>query len=904
MRLSTKILTIFFCTAVFVTSSQYLYWDKILVPQLKAQEQVKVDLMVSLIAMQVTSGDKLDQVAARIMLAKDPVSGEKLFNAIELTSPTGEVLVFKGTVTDTSFYSETLIVSDLSFEIVGNLKLYYSSKFFADMQQEGKERLKLYGTIFLLIFACTWVAIAKQFKPLSVLTSLLKDFKPNSLTSLPSIGKKPSYEIQKVYVAINELLDLLMQERSSLETKVLERTALLYAATEEACAANKAKSEFLANMSHEIRTPMNAIIGFSDIAGRQTKETRVEGYLEKIESAAHSLLRIINDILDFSKMEAGKLEIEYNKFLLKDVFNHLADMFKSKAAEKHLDFVLELVEESCYELYGDALRLEQILLNLISNAIKFTETGYVHVSVETVPGNFVLKFCIKDTGIGMTGEQKQKLFQAFSQADTSITRKYGGTGLGLTISKKLVTLMGGEIWIDDVETGSSFSFTLPFEKCSEICSENIRSLHCLVLVEKPVLRDFLVKALIFMGNTVTTEMCPDNFSDNFHIVFLDTCIENYENIAEKFSKVVLLTNFGEEHSLPQLVKPINCSHIFDVIVDMYGERVEKVVVNSLLEEVAAKIGGARVLLVEDNSINQQVANELLIDVGISVVIADNGQIAVDKVKQEIFDIVLMDLQMPVMDGHSANALLKELGYTVPVVAMTAHAMTSDRARCLAEGMVAHVAKPIDKKKLYETLIEHIVYREGLGTTVISSQDTTVLPNIASIDMDEALSRINGNKKLFKKVLQDFRKDYCDSIANIKTLLETDRQGARKLAHSLKGVSGNISATFLHTAVKELEAAILREEDCTELLDKCETELCNLLSELESIEAEVVCCKADVGDFEKLVKLIELSSMDALDLLEDMCDQSSVYPDWPELVTAVNCLDFDSAKEIAVKMKKL
>ncbi len=516
----------------------------------------------------------------------------------------------------------------------------------------------------------------------------------------------------------------------------------------EAEAATRSKSDFLANMSHEIRTPMNAVIGLAGLALKTDLSPKQLDYLKKIETSAQSLLGIINDILDFSKIEAGKLSMETELFNLEDVLKNLSSLIGFKTDEKNIKVVYDIQADIPYHLIGDALRLGQVLTNLTDNAVKFTEQGEILISIKKEDGNdpesdnhVVLCFSIQDTGIGMTPDQVEKLFKSFSQADTSTTRNYGGSGLGLSISKSLVEMMGGRIWVDsEYGKGSTFSFTAGFK-------------------------------------------LPGN------------------------KKIVCA---------PELKQPTDDG-------------------NLIVEELSG-IKGSRILLVEDNKINQQVAFELLSHYGFKVMLADNGQGAVDMVKkwfreQEdhpdgryLPDAILMDIQMPVMDGYTAakkirahEEKLKKSTTPIPIIAMTAHVMSSEHEKYIHAGMNDLVTKPIYPKTLFETLIRWIPVKQNADQpdnipSQAVAQEIEKFQSLAGFNVQEGLSRVANKEKVYFDMLVALKKEHKAIAEEIKTAINaSDMDLAKRLIHIIKGLSGNLSAYRLHDAATALEKAVTRDQ---------------------------------------------------------------------------------------------
>jgi len=625
--------------------------------------------------------------------------------------------------------------------------------------------------------------------------------------------------------------------------------------------ATKAKAEFLANMSHEIRTPMNAVIGLAHLCLKTDMTAKQRDYVGKIHNAGTSLLSIINDILDFSKIEAGRLDIENVTFELDSVMNNISTMVAQKIQDKGLELLLHISSDIPHALLGDPLRLGQVLINLLGNAVKFTERGEIRLFSELLErtGDKVkLRFSVRDTGIGMTKEQANRLFQAFSQADTSTSRKYGGTGLGLAISKRLVELMGGSIWVvSEPDGGSTFSFTGWFgvseATARKVVPMRLRSLKVLVVDDNAAAREVLEEhlraigaeiELVASGTEAIVAVSRADAGRPFDVLLLDWRMPGIDGVEtarriradgslKSVPAIIIVTAFGREEVRGEaelagvngfLIKPVNQSTLINVLAEIFAPE-HMMAAREAVKATAYDLNGLHVLLAEDNAINQQIAVELLEGVGVSVDVANNGREAVEKLLASAddlpYDAVLMDLQMPEMDGYQATARIRAERRLadLPIVAMTAHAMAEERDRCLAAGMHAHITKPIDPELLYRTLMQF--YRPGRAVAVSAiTVDHSSPPHapfeVAGLDVVDGLRRVAGNAKLYRSLLRQFVEQQADAVSKISASVEQqDFALAERLMHTLKGVSGNLGAKTTNEMIANLEIS-LRNRDVRSL----------------------------------------------------------------------------------------
>ncbi len=751
--------------------------------------------------------------------------------------------------------------------------------------------------------------------------------------------------------------------RDNLEKKVAVRTSELAEVTEKAQQASEAKSDFLARMSHEIRTPMNAIIGLSRLTLRSDLNHKQRDYLEKVVSSSDTLLRVINDILDYSKIEAGKLTLEIITFDLNEVFKSVGAVTSLKAQSKGLEFLFDIRREVPRLLVGDGIRLSQILINLANNAVKFTETGDILIEAELLAqqaGKATLRFQVKDTGIGIDQKQQADLFSSFSQADGSVTRRFGGTGLGLAICKQLAEMMDGEVGVSSIlGKGSCFWFTAVFgveEEAPPLLVDKLKGNRVLVVDDNACARAVFLHSLenfemrvdcVESGVKALAAMkAASQEKDPYQLLLLDWNMPELDGIATaraiqedgeigEVPSILMVTAYnleevsgliGEVGIGHLLTKPVSESTLHDALVEaLLGEEI-----SDLRQEYRAKrqgqhcnlgsVKGARILLVEDSPLNREVAMEFLAETGVVIDVATNGVEAVKMVGANDYKLVLMDIQMPEMDGLSATKLIRSevRNQNLPIVAMTAHAMNGDRERSLEAGMNDHLTKPIDPDRLFASL-ERWIKGEGCAFPAKEKQEDkkvrpegVCFPVLDGIDTAQGLANCSYKVEFYRRLLVIFLSDFGDGPQRMQMLLEQgDQEGAHRLAHTVKSGAANIGAMELVAFAARLESLLQEGTVDAALVEDFVGELGRVLSALEDLSPvkSPVRGVSSVGDTEQILTRLEkfLNEDDAqaenvLGELKSVLVAEEFSEDLHHLTDVVEDIEYADALQIVAEIR--
>lgn len=805
----------------------------------------------------------MDAVLLRAYMTNTAILSDIIYEVLETTSPNqlqllaedsedtlGELVAVMGRIEQQSeqlFDAAERKMIELAEASKSNMS--HMDEILAQIRQQSLVFIVL-GSV--LIFSIQWLLFRSLRQRLGGVARVMGEITASGRLDARVEHAQKGDLIGDIGLVFNTMLERLQHTRQALQEEM-----------ERAESATRAKSDFLANMSHEIRTPVHAITSLIHLMKEQRLTPKLQSYADKTEVASEALLHVINDVLDFSKVTEGKLELENRAFSLQPSLEKLIDVFSGKFNDKGLDLVVSVASAMPNRILGDRLRLNQILINLINNAFKFTSSGAVSLSVscrERSAERVTLAFSVCDTGIGIDHSRIDTLFDAFSQADASTTRRYGGTGLGLTISKRLSELMDGDIQVvSQPERGSTFTLTATFdlpdradETFIPALPPSVHGRGVLLLcgegaqqqMLESTLRDWQLQPVTVPSlDLAQAALALESGNTRYELLLIDApagADAPLEATLEELSRhpqlwalpLVFLSQTGLKAETAREVlvvdRPVKRSELYDAVASGLGQELRVAKVDAAgrsqqeLHQIQKQIAGARILVVDDVIINQQIAQEILNRAGIHVRVADNGQQALSLLERESFDLVLMDLQMPVLGGLEATRQIRgrlQLEQ-LPVVAMTANVIKGVLEECLEAGCNDYLSKPMEMDRLWEVLGQWIPAAERtpylMESTALESECSgLMLPDqLPGVEVAAALARVGGNAVLYRSLLQDFQRQYRAADEQLRQLIrQHDYVVTRRLAHSLKGVAANLGIMELAQAAKAIEhqAKALTEE---------------------------------------------------------------------------------------------
>ncbi len=900
---------VFALLALLLGALAFVYWNAVLHPRLRTEAVSQAEILASSQANFVTNALRADEQDRRrrviaaldeLLLLRDAKSGIPYFESVDLQidydalpAPKGSLDLHRGARAGTGFKSEVALYDSETSELLGVATFRVSDRFFQQLARDVRNELTTILASVLALLTIMWAVL------LSVLTKMQR-----------------------------QRSEILEQERRYQTAQLLSQEELQQA-KELAETANRAKSQFLANMSHEIRTPLNAILGMTTLAMKRQPSPQLAEYLEKIRSSAKLLAAIIEDILDLSRIEAGRLEIERVDFDLDELLADLSDVVGVRAGQKNVEVLFATSPDVPRRLRGDPVRLKQVLLNLLNNALKFTDSGEVVVEITPIAirrEHAELTFSVRDTGIGIPESHLPTLFDPFTQVDSSNARRFGGAGLGLAISRRLVRMMGGDLAVESTEgSGSTFRFNVELDLARGATgprrlADEFRDLPVLVADDNANARAVLSSMLQSLSCRVTAvdsgaaaideAMRASRNGDPYRLALLDWRMPGVDG-AEAAARmsglrmpVILVTAYEREYAMQRadevgidavLHKPVSPSTLHDAVVNVLTPAEQRRRTSDTKQYFQ---GGKRVLLVEDNEINREVARELLRLAGLQVVEAHNGYEALDKLDRDSFDAVLMDVQMPELDGLETVKMIRAQHRfrELPVIAMTAHAMLGDRERFLDSGMSDYIAKPIEEEQLLGVLGRWI----NLAATPTPAPATDAFPHqLPGLNVADGIRRTSGNTNLYRRLALEFNRDLETVLAKLHgpNVLDT--------LHTLKGTAATMGARRIADEAASLEAKVRRGEAIA--FDELAAAIAETQASIKTLSRSAVAPATALaspiesgGDatalLEKMREHLQNHNLDAMSCFEELKRLAGAR--WPEplreLEASLDRLDFAAA----------